>query len=87
MPSEPEVQMVQVQGKDIDSTVRKIVVMVEGIQPNVVLMSCIAIVLMIEKPHITGAELKEGIMETSRWITEYLGGVSGVELRAKEVVN
>lgn len=61
-----------VSGADLELTVDKMLAITEGLTPNLVYMSCLALALMTQDPKITNQRLRDGIMEASQWMMDYL---------------
>lgn len=80
------VEVTQVSGKDLEATVNKMLAVTEGLTPTLVYMSCIALALMVQEPLIENKRLRDGIMEASKWMQEYLEITSEPAL-AKEQIN
>lgn len=73
-------------GVNLANTVKKMIAVTEGLNPDLVYASCLAMALMSQDGDIANDKLRDGILALSKWIRDYLGPIREPEI-PKEQLN
>lgn len=61
-----------VQGSKVKRLVTRIKAVCQGEDPELVLMACLSLILVIQHPDISVEDLQKGVMGTSEWVALFL---------------
>lgn len=63
--------------EDVNDVIRKLAPVLNGIDPDLILISCLSIVFLLQRPDIHPEVISDGIRQVSEFVTLYLSKEDG----------